>query len=195
MDINAQGISSGVTFNWANNQSNLSDAANLDFIEINGAIYNMFVVPSAYEMSKVGHGGNHIWRNGTQIVGSSNTANWNSEAIKAYQSINLNHYFESNSNGDGFCGNFGAASSTTSQIQTITYNAMLRGFRYMNAIINMYSRKILNWSVSNSMDKEGCIELLANTIARYGAPEIHNSNQGSQYTSTQYIDVVKNHEI
>ena len=45
------------------------------------------------------------------------------------------------------------------------------------------------------MDKEWCIELLADTIARYGAPEIHNSNQKSQYTSTQYIDVLKNHEI
>jgi len=77
----------------------------------------------------------------------------------------------------------------------ITYIPMLRGFMYMNAIIDVYSRKILNWSVSNSMEKEWCIELLEDTIARYGAPEIHNSDQGSQYTSTQYIDVLKNHEI
>jgi putative transposase len=77
----------------------------------------------------------------------------------------------------------------------ITYIPMLRGFMYMNAIIDVYSRKILNWSVSNSMDKEWCIELLEDTIARYGAPVIYNSDQGSQYTSTDYIDVLKNHEI
>jgi putative transposase len=77
----------------------------------------------------------------------------------------------------------------------ITYIPMLRGFMYMNAIIDVYSRKILNWSISNSMDKQWCIELLEDTIAGHGAPEIHNSDQGSQYTSTQYIEVLKDHEI
>ena len=60
----------------------------------------------------------------------------------------------------------------------ITYIPMFRGFMYMNAIIDVYSRKVLNWS-----------------IAKYGAPEIHNSDQGVQYTSTQYIDVLKKHNI
>lgn len=77
----------------------------------------------------------------------------------------------------------------------ITYIPMFRGFMYMNAIIDVYSRKILNWSVSNSMDKEWCIELLEDTIAQYGAPEIHNSDQGAQYTSTEYIEVLKAHNI
>lgn len=77
----------------------------------------------------------------------------------------------------------------------ITYIPMLHGFMYMNAIIDVYSRKILNWSVSNSMDKEWCIELLEDTIAQYGPPEIHNSDQGSQYTSDQYIAVLKGHDI
>jgi len=77
----------------------------------------------------------------------------------------------------------------------ITYIPMCRGFMYMNAIIDVYSRKILNWSISNSMDKEWCIELLEDTIFQYGAPEIHNSDQGAQYTSTQYIDVLKEHNI
>jgi len=77
----------------------------------------------------------------------------------------------------------------------ITYIPMLRGFMYMNAIIDVHSRKILNWSVSNSMDKEWCTELLEDTIARYGTPEIHNSDQGSQYTSTQYIEVLKENNI
>lgn len=77
----------------------------------------------------------------------------------------------------------------------ITYIPMLRGFMYMNAIMDVHSRKILNWSVSNSMDKQWCIELLQDTIAKYGAPDIHNSDQGSQYTSKQYIDVLKEHDI
>lgn len=77
----------------------------------------------------------------------------------------------------------------------ITYIPMLRGFMYMNAIIDVHSRKILNWCVSNSMDKEWCIELLEDTIARYGTPDIHNSDQGSQYTSTQYIEVLKKNDI
>lgn len=77
----------------------------------------------------------------------------------------------------------------------ITYIPMLRGFMYMNAIIDVHSRKILNWSVSNSMDKQWCIELLQDTIAKYGAPDIHNSDQGSQYTSKQYTDVLKEHDI
>jgi hypothetical protein len=121
-EINAQGISSGVTFNWSDTQTNLSDPATLDFIEIDGAIYNTFVVPSTYEMTRLGpggHSGNRIWENGTQIVGASNASNWESEAIKAYQSINLNHYFESNNNGDSFCGNFDKALITDSQLTIV----------------------------------------------------------------------------
>ncbi len=77
----------------------------------------------------------------------------------------------------------------------ITYIPMFRGFMYMAAIIDVYSRKILNWSISNSMSKEWCVELLNDTVEQYGAPEIHNSDQGSQYTSDLYIDALKNHKI
>ncbi len=124
-EINAQGISSGVTFNWVDTQSSVSDPATLDFIEIDGAIYNTFVVPSTYEMTRVGpggHGGNHIQLNGSQIMNNSANAAWNTQALNAYQSLNLNHYFESNSNGDNFCGNPAATSTTNSQVQTITYS-------------------------------------------------------------------------
>nr|WP_317133733.1 integrase core domain-containing protein [Galbibacter orientalis] len=54
---------------------------------------------------------------------------------------------------------------------------------------------MLNWSISNSMDKQWCIELLRDTIAQYGNTEIHNSDQGSQYTSSEYIEVLKEHDI
>jgi putative transposase len=77
----------------------------------------------------------------------------------------------------------------------ITYIPMHRGFMYMAAIIDVYSRKVLNWSISNSMTKEWCTELLNDTVQQYGAPEIHNSDQGSQYTSELYIHTLKGHEI
>jgi len=63
------------------------------------------------------------------------------------------------------------------------------------AIIDVHSRKILNWSLSNSMTAEWCAELLQDTIDKYGKPEIHNSDQGSQFTSEIYIDILKKHDI
>lgn len=77
----------------------------------------------------------------------------------------------------------------------ITYIPMFRGFMYMAAIIDVYSRKVLNWSISNSMTADWCIELLEDTIRMHGTPEIHNSDQGSQYTSAEYIEVLKKHQI
>lgn len=77
----------------------------------------------------------------------------------------------------------------------ITYIPMFRGFMYMAAIIDVYSRKILGWSISNSMTKEWCCELLEDTIKKHGKPQIHNSDQGSQYTSDLYITALKKHEM
>jgi len=77
----------------------------------------------------------------------------------------------------------------------ITYIPMFRGFMYMAAIIDVHSRKILNWSISNSMSAEWCTELLNDTVEQYGAPKIHNSDQGSQYTSDLYIETLKKHQI
>ena len=77
----------------------------------------------------------------------------------------------------------------------ITYIPMKRGFMYMAAIIDVHSRKILNWSISNSMTTSWCVELLNDTVQKYGTPEIHNSDQGAQYTSSEYIDALKLHNI
>jgi putative transposase len=77
----------------------------------------------------------------------------------------------------------------------ITYIPMFRGFMYMAAIIDVYSRKILGWSISNSMTSEWVAELLEDTISKHGTPEIHNSDQGSQYTSQNYIKTLQSHEI
>ena len=77
----------------------------------------------------------------------------------------------------------------------ITYIPMRRGFMYMIAYIDVYSRKILNWSVSNTMSAEWCTEVLEDTIHLHGKPEIHNSDQGSQFTSEQYLNVLREYKV
>jgi putative transposase len=62
----------------------------------------------------------------------------------------------------------------------ITYIPMQRGFLYLVAIMDWLSRKVLSWRVSNSMEADFCVEALEEAIARYGKPEIMNSDQGSQ---------------
>ena len=68
----------------------------------------------------------------------------------------------------------------------ITYLPMKQGFLYLTAFIDVYSRKIVGWGLSNTMSKEWCLEVLEDAISRYGTPEIINSDQGSQYTSAEW---------
>ncbi len=120
----ANSVRTGVTFTWSDTQATINDPATIRSVEINGDVYSTFVVPTTYELTRLGpggHDGNHILQNGSQIIGSSNDPSWNTLAIDAYQSLNLNHYFESQSNGDNFCNNYGAIITTNTQIQTITY--------------------------------------------------------------------------
>lgn len=73
----------------------------------------------------------------------------------------------------------------------ITYIPMARGFMYMTAFIDVYSRKIVGWGISNSMSKQWILSVLKDAIAEHGTPEIINSDQGSQYTSptwTNYLE-------
>jgi len=72
----------------------------------------------------------------------------------------------------------------------ITYIPMKKGFMYLTAIIDLYSRYVVNWSVSNSMDAEWCKETLQEAIEQYGAPEIINTDQGSQFTSEVFANAV-----
>jgi putative transposase len=73
----------------------------------------------------------------------------------------------------------------------ICYVPMARGFVYVVAIMDWYSRKVLAWRVSNTMDADFCVEALEEAIRRYGAPEIFNTDQGSQFTSEAFTDVLK----
>ena len=65
----------------------------------------------------------------------------------------------------------------------ITYIPMRRGFLYLTAVMDVYSRKILAWGISNTLEAAWCIKVVEEAIERYGTPEIINSDQGSQYTS------------
>jgi putative transposase len=73
----------------------------------------------------------------------------------------------------------------------ITYVPMPKGFMYLFAIMDVYSRCILGWSLSNTMETEWVVDTLKQTINAYGQPEIINTDQGSQFTSDVYIDFVK----
>ena len=69
---------------------------------------------------------------------------------------------------------------------------MRRGFLYLVAIMDWHSRKVLSWQLSNSMDASFCVEALPDALARYGTPEIFNTDQGSQFTSTEFVGVLEN---
>jgi putative transposase len=73
----------------------------------------------------------------------------------------------------------------------ITYIPTLKGFVYLVAIMDWYSRYVLSWEVSNSLESSFCIKVLDRSIARYGKPEIFNSDQGSQFTDGKFADILK----
>lgn len=70
----------------------------------------------------------------------------------------------------------------------ISYVPMRRGFMYLLAIMDIYSRCILGWSLSNTMEAEWVVNTLKVAVNKYGKPGIINSDQGSQFTSDEYID-------
>ncbi|MBY8111712.1 IS3 family transposase [Vibrio fluvialis] len=77
----------------------------------------------------------------------------------------------------------------------ITYIPMAKGFLYLVAIIDWYSRKVLSWRLSNTMDTSFCIEALEDALKHYGPPDIFNSDQGSQFTSTEFTQKLIEHGV
>ena len=77
----------------------------------------------------------------------------------------------------------------------ITYIRLPRGFVYLVAIIDWYSRKVLSWRLSNTMDTEFCVDCLEEAIESYGTPEIFNTDQGSQFTSDRFTGVLIKNSI
>jgi len=77
----------------------------------------------------------------------------------------------------------------------ITYIPMDRGFMYLVAIIDWHSRKVLSWRVSNTMDTAFCVEALEEALICHGIPEIFNTDQGAQFTSTGFISVLESNHV
>ena len=77
----------------------------------------------------------------------------------------------------------------------ITYIRLARGFAYLVAIIDWYSRKVLAWRLSNTLDSGFCVDCLGQALLTYGSPEIFNTDQGCQFTSEAFIGVLNAHTI
>jgi len=74
----------------------------------------------------------------------------------------------------------------------ITYIPMARGFVYLAAVVDWFSRKVLAWRLSIALSADFCVEALEEALDRHGRPEIFNTDQGSQFTSADFINVLKN---
>ena len=72
----------------------------------------------------------------------------------------------------------------------ITYIPMAKGFAYLVAILDLYSRKVLSFRVSNALTTDFCVEALEEALTRYGVPEIFNTDQGSQFTAEDFTKVL-----
>lgn len=77
----------------------------------------------------------------------------------------------------------------------ITYIRLTKGFVYLVAVIDWYSRKVLSWRISNSLDTAFCLECLEEALRKFDKPEIFNSDQGSQFTSIDFTNLLKLHGI
>ena len=77
----------------------------------------------------------------------------------------------------------------------ITYIPMERGFCYLVAVMDWASRMVLSWRLSNTLDSAFCVDALEEALTTYGRPAIFNTDQGSQFTSQAFIDVLRSHDI
>ena len=77
----------------------------------------------------------------------------------------------------------------------ITYIPMARGFVYLTAVMDWFSRRVLAWRLSITMEVEFCIEAVEEALARHGRPEIFNTDQGSQFTSADFTGLLLDNAI
>jgi putative transposase len=77
----------------------------------------------------------------------------------------------------------------------VTYIPMAKGFLYLVAVMDWHSRAVLAWRFSNTLGADFCVEALEEALARFGRPEIFNTDQGGQFTSEEFTSVLKRHEI
>ena len=72
----------------------------------------------------------------------------------------------------------------------ITYIPLAHGFAYLVAIMDWYSRRVLSWRLSNTLDSSFCVEALLEALSRFGQPEIFNTDQGAQFTADAFTSVL-----
>jgi putative transposase len=77
----------------------------------------------------------------------------------------------------------------------ITYIPMSRDLMYLVVVMDWYSRKILSWRVSNTMESDFCVQALQEALSRFGRPDIFNTDLGSQFTSKDFTGVLKEHQV
>jgi putative transposase len=77
----------------------------------------------------------------------------------------------------------------------ITYIPMARGFLYLVAVVDWATRRVLAWRLSNTLAADFCLEAVREAITRYGAPEIFNTDQGSQFTDGDFLGILREHGI
>ena len=77
----------------------------------------------------------------------------------------------------------------------ITYIPMARGFVYLVAVVDWFTRRVLSWKVSITMDTHFCLEAVEDAMEQYGTPEIMNTDQGSQFTSQAFTELLKENDI
>ncbi|NHN90153.1 IS3 family transposase [Acetobacter conturbans] len=77
----------------------------------------------------------------------------------------------------------------------ITYIPMRKGFLYLVAVMDWHTRKVLSWRLSNTMDAEFCVDALRDALVRYGTPQIFNTDQGSQFTTPRFTEVLERRQV
>lgn len=77
----------------------------------------------------------------------------------------------------------------------ITYVPMAKGFMYLVAVVDWYSRFILSWRISNTLTTDFCIDAVKEAFEKYGTPEYFNTDQGAQFTANDFIDLLKQSEV
>jgi putative transposase len=77
----------------------------------------------------------------------------------------------------------------------ITYVPMAKGFVYLAAVVDWFSRRVLSWRLPITMETDFCIEAVEEALMKYGKPEIFNTDQGSQFTSAEFTDLIKANDI
>ena len=77
----------------------------------------------------------------------------------------------------------------------VTYIPMRKGFLYLVAVMDWYSRKVLSWRLSNTLDADFCVEALKEALAKHSNPAIFNTDQGSQFTSFEFTQTLKDADV